>query len=205
MTEPPGRRPARSPAGPSRRAATSRSRGAVVIALGRPRLARVGRGQRRDRRAVPGRRQGAGRRADGHPRLLAYDIHALGEGTDTIGAVTVRIAPPDIGGERGERRVQRRGARTEHHRGLDRGLHHGAQRAARRGALVGRDRGRRQQQAASAVSAGTAREQRADLDEARRRTTRRPGSSARSATGGRGGGAPSDGVWCGLLRGTSLT
>jgi 2-isopropylmalate synthase len=37
----------------------------------------------------------------GHPRLLAYDIHALGEGTDTVGAVTVRIAPPDIGGERG--------------------------------------------------------------------------------------------------------
>ena len=37
----------------------------------------------------------------GHPRLLAYDIHALGEGTDTIGAVSVRIAPPDIGGERG--------------------------------------------------------------------------------------------------------
>jgi hypothetical protein len=38
---------------------------------------------------------------DGHPRLLAYDIHALGEGTDTIGVVTVRIAPPDVGGERG--------------------------------------------------------------------------------------------------------
>ena len=37
----------------------------------------------------------------GHPRLLAYDIHALGEGTDTIGTVTVRIAPPDIGGQRG--------------------------------------------------------------------------------------------------------
>jgi hypothetical protein len=37
----------------------------------------------------------------GHPRLLAYDIHALGEGTDTIGAVTVRIAPPEAGGERG--------------------------------------------------------------------------------------------------------
>ena len=37
----------------------------------------------------------------GHPRLLAFDIHALGEGTDTEGAVTVRIAPPDIGGERG--------------------------------------------------------------------------------------------------------
>jgi hypothetical protein len=38
---------------------------------------------------------------DGHPRLLSYDIHALGEGTDTVGAVTVRIAPPDAAGERG--------------------------------------------------------------------------------------------------------
>jgi hypothetical protein len=37
----------------------------------------------------------------GHPRLLAYDIHALGEGTDTIGAVTVRIAPPLVAGDRG--------------------------------------------------------------------------------------------------------
>lgn len=39
---------------------------------------------------------------DGHPRLLAYDLHALGEGTDTIGVVTVRIAPPLVAGERGE-------------------------------------------------------------------------------------------------------
>jgi hypothetical protein len=39
---------------------------------------------------------------DGHPRLLAYDLHALGEGTDTIGVVTVRIAPPLVSGERGE-------------------------------------------------------------------------------------------------------
>ncbi len=39
---------------------------------------------------------------DGHPRLLAYDIHALGEGTDTIGVVNVRIAPPLASGERGE-------------------------------------------------------------------------------------------------------
>jgi hypothetical protein len=37
----------------------------------------------------------------GHPRLLAYDIHALGEGTDTIGVVTVKIAPPLAAGERG--------------------------------------------------------------------------------------------------------
>lgn len=39
---------------------------------------------------------------DGHPRLLAYDIHALGEGTDTIGVVSVRIAPPFASGERGQ-------------------------------------------------------------------------------------------------------
>ena len=37
----------------------------------------------------------------GHPRLLAYDIHALGEGADTIGLVTVKVAPPLIEGERG--------------------------------------------------------------------------------------------------------
>jgi LeuA allosteric (dimerisation) domain len=37
----------------------------------------------------------------GHPRLLAYDIHALGEGSDTIGVVTVRVAPPPHEGERG--------------------------------------------------------------------------------------------------------
>lgn len=38
---------------------------------------------------------------EGHPRLLAYDIHALGEGTDTVGVVTVRIAPPLVAGDRG--------------------------------------------------------------------------------------------------------
>jgi LeuA allosteric (dimerisation) domain len=37
----------------------------------------------------------------GHPRLLAYDIHALGEGADTVGVVTVRVAPPDVTGARG--------------------------------------------------------------------------------------------------------
>ncbi len=30
----------------------------------------------------------------GHPRLLAYDIHALAEGPDAEGKVTVRIGPP---------------------------------------------------------------------------------------------------------------
>ena len=39
---------------------------------------------------------------DGHPRLLAYDIHALGEGSDTQGVVTVRVAPPPHEGDRGQ-------------------------------------------------------------------------------------------------------
>ncbi len=30
----------------------------------------------------------------GHPLLLAYDVHALAEGPDAEGRVTVRIAPP---------------------------------------------------------------------------------------------------------------
>ena len=30
----------------------------------------------------------------GHPRLLAYDVHAMGEGFDAEGRVTVSIAPP---------------------------------------------------------------------------------------------------------------
>jgi 2-isopropylmalate synthase len=38
---------------------------------------------------------------DGHPRLLAYDVHAVAEGPDAEGVVTVRIAPPaGAGGER---------------------------------------------------------------------------------------------------------
>lgn len=30
----------------------------------------------------------------GHPRLLAYDVHAVSEGPEAEGAVTVRLAPP---------------------------------------------------------------------------------------------------------------
>ena len=30
----------------------------------------------------------------GHPRLLSYDVHAMGEGFDAEGRVTVTIAPP---------------------------------------------------------------------------------------------------------------
>jgi 2-isopropylmalate synthase len=38
----------------------------------------------------------------GHPRLIGYDVHALAEGFDAEGRVTVRIAPPeDAPGSRG--------------------------------------------------------------------------------------------------------
>jgi len=37
----------------------------------------------------------------GHPRLLAYDIHALAEGPDAEGRVRVKVGPPpDAAGER---------------------------------------------------------------------------------------------------------
>ena len=37
----------------------------------------------------------------GHPRLVAYDVHAVAEGPDAEGVVTVRIAPPaDAAGDR---------------------------------------------------------------------------------------------------------
>ena len=100
----------------------------------------------------------------GHPRLLAFDIHALGEGTDTEGAVTVRIAPPDIGGERGsgEYLGEARGANviaasieayvSALNAMLAEAHWSGATEAA------GNRKG-------VAVSAGAAREQRADIDE----------------------------------------
>ena len=38
----------------------------------------------------------------GHPRLLAYDVHAIAEGPDAEGVVTVKIAPPSAAsGRRG--------------------------------------------------------------------------------------------------------
>jgi hypothetical protein len=41
----------------------------------------------------------------GHPRLLAYDVHAVAEGPDAEGRVTVTIAPPtSAGGARSEGR-----------------------------------------------------------------------------------------------------
>ena len=39
----------------------------------------------------------------GHPRLVGYDVHAVAEGPDAEGIVTVRIAPPpEAPGERSE-------------------------------------------------------------------------------------------------------
>ena len=125
----------------------------------------------------------------GHPRLLAYDIHALGEGTDTIGAVTVRIAPPDVGGERGQRRVPGRGARAEHHRGLDRGVHRGDQPDAGRGALVGGDRGGRAIGAASRSRPARRASSGPTSTRRRSRRTRRPGSSGSLRAGGVGSSA----------------
>jgi LeuA-like protein with dimerisation domain len=41
----------------------------------------------------------------GHPRLLSYDVHAVAEGPDAAGRVTVSIAPPsDASGPRGSGR-----------------------------------------------------------------------------------------------------
>jgi len=43
----------------------------------------------------------------GHPRLLAYDVHAVAEGPDAEGRVTVTIAPPSgAAGPRGSGRYQ---------------------------------------------------------------------------------------------------
>ena len=110
----------------------------------------------------------------GHPRLLAYDIHALGEGTDTIGAVSVRIAPPDIGGERGATAPKsKRGAGEYAGTASGPNIIAASIEAyiAALNTLLAESHWSGATEAAGnrkgvAVSAGTAREQRADLDEA---------------------------------------
>ena len=160
-------RPAPRPAGRSRPAAT---RAAAARSSSTPATTTGGRRPRATARST--RCTGPSTRRspsvlDGHPRLLAYDIHALGEGTDTIGARHASGSRRrDVAGERGAGEYAGDGQRAEHHRGLDRGLHRGPQHAARRGALAGRDRRPPATGKGVAVSAGTAREQRAELDEA---------------------------------------
>ena len=107
---------------------------------------------------------------DGHPRLLAWDVHALGEGTDTIGVVTLRIAPPLVSGERGEGEYagEARGANiiaagleaylVALNAMLSEAQWQGAPEAA---AETTGTRARHKE----AVPAGTARERRAELDE----------------------------------------
>lgn len=109
----------------------------------------------------------------GHPRLLAYDIHALGEGPDAVGAVTVRIAPPPADGKRGVGEYRGEASSTniiaasigayiaaldamlgEDHWSGAAASAAAASAAAAAGTLGG-----------APVSAGTARERRADLDE----------------------------------------
>ena len=141
-----------------------RSRGAVVIASGDHewRASETGNGAIDALfRAVDKALSGV---LTGHPRLLAYDIHALGEGTDTIGAVTVRIAPPDIGGERGS------GEYTGEARGPNIIAASIEAYITALNALLAEDHWEGATEAAGnrrgvAVSAGAAREQRADLDE----------------------------------------
>jgi len=106
---------------------------------------------------------------DGHPRLLAYDIHALGEGTDTTGVVTVRIAPPLIAGERGQGEYTAE-ARSRniisasieaYVTALNDMLAEAHWEGAPEAAAASGTRARKK----SAVAAGVARERRAELDE----------------------------------------
>ena len=156
--------------------------------VGRPRVAGVGRGDRRDRRALPGGRPGA-RRGPDRPSAPARLRHPCARGGDRHDRR--RRRPDRPAGHRrraGERRVPRRGARAEHHRGLDRGVHPGAQRAARRGALVRRHRGRRQPQGRGRSRPARRASSEPTSTRPRRRTTRRPGSSADAPPLGRSAG-----------------
>jgi hypothetical protein len=78
-----------------------RSRGAVVISSGEHEWQASGEGNGAIDalyKAVDAALEGV---LGGRARLLAFDIHALGEGSDTIGEVQVRIAPPEREGARG--------------------------------------------------------------------------------------------------------
>ena len=72
----------------------TRSRGAVVLAAGENAWDAVAEGNGPVDalfRAVDAALEGV---LTGHPRLIAYDVHAVAEGPDAEGVVTVEIAPP---------------------------------------------------------------------------------------------------------------
>lgn len=74
------------------------SRGAVVIASGEHQWEASAEGNGAVDalfRAVDGALAGV---LTGHPRLLAYDVHAVAEGPDAEGRVTVTISPPSAAG-----------------------------------------------------------------------------------------------------------
>lgn len=78
-----------------------RSRGAVVISSGEHEWQASGEGNGAIDalyKAVDAALEGV---LGGRARLLAFDIHALGEGSETVGEVKVRIAPPEREGARG--------------------------------------------------------------------------------------------------------
>jgi 2-isopropylmalate synthase len=79
----------------------ARSRGAVVLAAGDHQWRASAEGNGAIDALYRAVDQALNEILTGHPRLVAYDIRALGEGTDTEGVVTVRLAPPDVGGARG--------------------------------------------------------------------------------------------------------
>ena len=151
-------------------ASNARSRGAVIIDSGEHHWRASGEGNGAIDALYRAVDTAIAEVLDGHPRLLAFDIHALGEGTDTIGVVTVRIAPPLVAGERGEGEYEgeARGpniiaASIEAYlvalnAMLGEAHWTGAPEAA---AATTGSRARRK----SAVTAGTARERRAELDE----------------------------------------
>lgn len=79
----------------------SRSRGAVVITVGEHHWRASAEGNGAIDALYRAVDKALAEVLEGHPRLLAYDLHALGEGTDAEGVVTVRIAPPTATGARG--------------------------------------------------------------------------------------------------------
>jgi hypothetical protein len=70
------------------------SRGAVVIAAGDHQWEASAEGNGPVDALYRAVDRALGEVLTGHPRLLAYDVHALAEGPDAEGRVTVKVAPP---------------------------------------------------------------------------------------------------------------